>query len=150
MTETNHEKIVFKFYDEDINEQITESIWALKIGEYYKIDNIPFYAYHYAVDDIVETITEDGDLKVNKLITASGNSTIRILFDDTRELDRIKEELDQMDCDSEISRNNKLLALNIPKNVSYKKIREYLDFMENNGDLQYEEACISEYHQGEI
>lgn len=149
MTENNHEKVVFKFFDEEINELITESVWALKVGKYYKIDNIPFYAYHYATEDIVEVVDENGELKVSKLIEASGNSTIRILFDEINELDRIKSELDLMECDSEISRNNKMLAVNIPKEVVYKKIKEYLDFLEDAGDLQYEESCISEHHQKE-
>lgn len=147
MKDNNLEKIVFKFFDEEINEHITESVWALKIGQYYKIDNIPFYAYHYSAEDIVETINENNELKVNKLIEASGNSTIRILFDEISELARIKDELNLMGCDSEISKNSKLLALNIPKKVSYVKIKEYLDYLEKNDDLQYEESCISEHHQ---
>lgn len=144
MIKDNHTKIVFKFYDEDIDELITERVWATKIGDFYKIDNIPFYVYLYSTDDIVQVIEEENELKVEKLIEPSGNSTLRILFDDVNELDKVREELNLLNCDSEVNRRNKLLAVNIPKSISYKKIT---DFIESKQELQYEESCISEYHK---
>lgn len=137
-------KIYFKFYDEDLDQMITESVWAIKEGQYYRIDNIPFYASLYSTDDVVEVKNDNGELVVEKLIEPSGNSTIRILFDDEHELDRIREELIVLDCDCEISRRSKLLAVNIPKAVSYKNIINYLESIDN---LQYEESCISEHHR---
>lgn len=144
MIKDKHTKIVFKFYDEDIDELITERVWATKIGDFYKIDNIPFYVYLYSTDDIVQVIEEENELKVEKLIEPSGNSTLRILFDDVNELDKVREELNLLNCDSEVNRRNKLLAVNIPKSISYKKI---IDFIESKQELQYEESCISEYHK---
>jgi Domain of unknown function (DUF4265) len=144
MIKDEHTKIVFKFYDEDIDELITERVWATKTGSFYKIDNIPFYAYLYSTDDIVQVVEDENELKVEKLIEPSGNSTLRILFDDVNELDKIREELNLLNCDSEVNRRNKLLAVNIPKSISYKKI---IDFIESKQELQYEESCISEYHK---
>ena len=146
MDKENISKIFFKFFDEDLDQTITEGVWAKKKGQYYKIDNIPFYAYLYSTDDIVEVKEDNGELIVERLIEPSGNSTVRILFEEEQELDRIKVELSLLSCDSETSRRSKLLAVNIPKSVTYRNVINYLESIDN---LQYEEACLSEHHRSQ-
>ncbi|WP_296148490.1 DUF4265 domain-containing protein [uncultured Flavobacterium sp.] len=146
MPET-YKEISFNFFDKDKNEQKIEWVWATSIGDYYKIDNIPLYAYRYSAEDIVSVIEGDGkELQVVSLIQPSGNSTVRILFKDLSEIDSIKEELILRKCDFEVGINENSLAVNIPKSVSYKKIIDYLESLE---DLQYEESCMSEYHKNQ-
>lgn len=147
MANNNYKKIFFTFLDESINEFIKEGVWAIPTGIYYKIDNIPFYAYLYSCDDIVEVELINNELIIKKLIEASGNSTVRLLFENKDYLFKIKEELNKLGCESESSENNLLLAVNIPKNIFYISIKNFLDNGETNNIFQYEEACISEYHQ---
>jgi hypothetical protein len=65
-------KIILEYEDE---EGVTkESIWAIPVGENYKVDNIPFYAESIALGDIVSVKEENGELKFDALIEASGHS----------------------------------------------------------------------------
>ncbi len=87
---------------------------------------------------------------VDKLIKASGNSTVRLLLNSTEELEKVKLELNELGLESESSSERKLLAVNIPKKIIYWAVRDYLIHGEKEGRWQYEEACISENHQKDI
>lgn len=142
-------KVIFKFYDDDLEQYIVESLWAKEEGLNYKLDNIPFHAYQYSCEDIVKAEKVDGELIVTDLIQASGNSTLRVLFDDLELLDSTKREIENLGYEAEIKRQNKLLAINVPKDKSYNKIRNYLESGEDLDKWGYEESCISEHHQNE-
>jgi hypothetical protein len=143
----NHIKVIFNFFDESIEEYTKEGVWAKKIDNYYQLDNIPFYAYLYSCDDIVEVEEIENELIVKKLIKPSGNSTIRLLFEDKETMFKIKEEIIQLGGESESSINNLLLAVNIPKEKDYLSFKEYFEKGEDKNLFQYEESCISENHQ---
>lgn len=147
MNETKQIKIVIEVISED-NEVIKESLWAKDLGNNMcQIDNIPFYAFCYSCDDVVRIEKDSDQLYVTELVEPSGNSTIRLLFENDEILLRAKETIKQMDLESESSLTAKLLALNIPKNLNYGKIKEFLQKGENDGVWEYEEASISEKHQ---
>lgn len=142
-------KILFEVeYDE--NEIIKESVWAKRLDNNFQIDNIPFYAYGYAYDDIVSAELHSGQLYVTELIKASGNSTIRILIQDTSIIKEVRTYLKEEGCDSEKSNVASLVAVDIPFNISYKKIKDFLENGEANEQWEYEEACISEKHRVDI
>ncbi|WP_445432655.1 DUF4265 domain-containing protein [Chryseobacterium indoltheticum] len=146
----NYVKLLFEVeYDQD--EIIKENVWAKKMDEdTYQIDNIPFYAYLYACDDIVNAEETDGQLKVVKLVKASGNSTVRLLFESEEELLLVKKEVESLSMEAESMLRNKLLAVNIPNNLSYKEVKNFFDKGEEFKQFEYEEACISEKHQLDI
>ncbi len=146
----NFKKVVFKFYESDLDEYIVESMWTKREGLHYKLDNIPFHVYQYSCDDIVETEEIDEQLMVKRLVKASGNSTFRVLFESLELLDNTRKELDKLGYESEVKRSNKLLAVNVPKELEYKKILNYLKKGEELDKWQYEESCISEHHQEEL
>lgn len=150
MTNQTHTKITFEYFDEDLNQNIIERLWAKPFNGNYILDNIPFHIYLYSCDDIVSTKEKDGQLFVDKLIEASGNSTVRLLLNSVEELEDIKEELNELGLESESSSEGKLLAVNIPKKIIYGTVRDYLIKGEEEGRWQYEEACISENHQKDI
>lgn len=143
-------KVIFRFYDDDLEQYVVESLWAKEEGINYKLDNIPFHVYQYSCDDIVKVEEVDGELMVTDLIEASGNSTLRVLFDNLELLDFTKIEIENLGYEAEIKRQNKLLTINVPKSKSYIKISNYLESGENLDKWNYEESCISEYHKNEI
>ena len=57
-----------------------ETLWAVDLGGgHYRLDNTPWYAYGISWQDVVEAQPdEDGQLQFVKLVSKSGNRTVRI------------------------------------------------------------------------
>jgi len=139
-----HKKIMFEHENAFEGGYGIESAWAISLGHCnYKLDNILFYAPEYSLGDIVSVEDRDGELFVTGLIEESGNSTVRIIFQDKDILNTTRDELRQLGCDSEISDISTLISVNIPKNIIYSEIRKFLDIGENNNLWSYEESCIA-------
>lgn len=140
---STHVKILFKIKKNDGICEI-ESVWAKVVPEGYKIDNIPFYAFGIAYDDVVEaTLDDDGMLNFSKLIIASGHSTIRLWVAEEQSVKKIRDELREMGCSSELE-IKRLIAVDVPPFASYTQIKKYLERQENNGVFEYEEACLGQ------
>lgn len=143
-------KITFRQKDED-DDVIVENVWATKLGENaFRLENIPFEVYLYAFEDVVITRQSHGELMVEKLHEASGNSTFRIMFEDVESLQKIKASLLEKKCDSESDSKRLLLAVCVPQEVAFKEIQKYLQGLEDRGILEFEEACISEAHRTQM
>ncbi|MBS5837544.1 MAG: DUF4265 domain-containing protein, partial [Neisseria sp.] len=82
-------KIFFKLIIEDNYPPVSEeSIWGVNLGNnLFKINNIPFYTKDVSFDDTVSVVDIDGVLHYKKTIKSSGNSTIRIIFFDGKEIE---------------------------------------------------------------
>ena len=66
-----------------------ETLWGEKIGEgLYRIDNIPFFANGISDGDIVKAeVSEEGLLKIEKVVERSGQVNCRVIFE--KETDEI-------------------------------------------------------------
>src|SRR5260221_10964493 len=120
------EKIIFEYIDAN-NDYALESAWAEKLGDEYKLDNILFYALGYALGDIVSVEDRNGERYVTGLIEESGHSTIRILFNNKDDVQPTRDRLKTMGCDSELSDIPILISVDIPANVDYKIIKQFLE-----------------------
>lgn len=138
-----HTKILFEHNNTPDNSYGIESAWAIPLEKYFKIDNILFYAPEYSFGDIVSVENRDGELFVNGLIKESGHSTIRIIFEDEKNISIEREYLKSIGCESEISDVPILISVDIPPEVNYKKIKEYLEEGERLSKWSYEESCIA-------
>jgi len=138
-----HVKILFEFKNAINDEYGIESAWAVPEGLYYRIDNILFYASEYSLGDIVNVEDRKGELFVIELIKESGHSTVRIVFYDINDVVKTREYLKNLGCESEISDIPTLIAVDIPPNVDYKKIKAYLEDGTSLSKWGYEEACIA-------
>lgn len=135
-------KVLFEVDDDD-GGFLIESVWATAEDEGYRIDNIPFFARGFASGDLVAAEREpDGSLRCTKLVAASGHSTLRIAFEDAGDIQGIRHELRQLGCDSELGFG--IVAVDVPPNVPYTRLREYLDARVADGVLDYEEACLGQ------
>lgn len=136
-------KIKLYYYD-DKDQQWIESLWAKPYNENYILDNSPFYALDYALGDVVSGKMIEGQLFVDSLIEESGNSNIQVVFFDKTLVQKIRNELKEMGCSSELSDRPHLIAVNVPKEVDYfGKIRPYLDEYSNKEIIGYGEACLA-------
>jgi hypothetical protein len=121
-----------------------ESAWAIRKNDNYVLDNILFYAKEYAYLDVVRAKERDGELIVTGLVEASGHSLVRILFFDLDEVSSVRHFLQSEGCDSELSDLPQLISVDIPPDISYSRIKSYLDAGELEEKWTYEEACIAQ------
>lgn len=121
-----------------------ESVWAIPLeNNTFKLDNLLFYAPEYSWGDIVSVENREGELFVTGLIKESGHSTVRIILNDQKDVEKTRDYLKSLGCDSEISDVPILISVDIPPSVSYLQIKNYLENGEKSSKWSYEEACIA-------
>lgn len=136
-------KILFYIEQDDGTFEI-ESLWAVPEQVGYRLDNIPFFAQSVAWGDVVAAESDpDGGLRYTGLVTASGHSTVRVLLNDPKDVQRVRDELHAMGCDSERWKSS-LIAVDVPPTVSYSIVRSYLEHGELSGAFEYEEGCLAQ------
>jgi hypothetical protein len=138
----DHIKVFFTIPSSDSEETETESLWATQCDDGYKLDNIPFYAKGVALNDVVSAEETNGYLCVTSLLKPSGHSTVRIWFANTDDIEPFREILRKIGCASEISDVPRLIAVDIPPDVDYSKIRRILDEGLSEEKWDYQEACL--------
>ena len=123
----------------------TESLWCRKQDDNYIIDNIPFIAKRVALGDIVKAEYDQDDKAYyfDDFVEVSGNSTIRLYFENESMIEQIREQLNVFGCESEVFLARKIVAINISKAVDYRLIKQYLEKGEQNNLWEYEESCLS-------
>lgn len=139
-------KILFEYDSGSPDSPELEAMWAIPTIEGFKLDNIPFYARGIAAGDIVSASPDpDGMLRFESLVTSGQHSTVRLWFakDHESEVQRIRQELRDLGCTSELSDLPRLVAVDIPPTISYDVVRNVLDSYESDGVLEYEESCLA-------
>ncbi len=136
-------KIFFKLIIEDNYPPVSEeSIWGVDLGNnLFKINNIPFYTKDVSFDDTVSVIDIDGALHYKKTIKSSGNSTIRIIFFDEKEIEDYINAIQKMGCEYE-KFSSTFIAINIPITTNLEIVLDYLEY------LSFKE--IADYEYGKI
>lgn len=131
-----------------------ESLWTIKSGNFYKLDNIPFFVYNLAYGDIV-AIEEDNEEKwFDELIESSENSLVQLELekdsDDSAYKKEVGERFEALGCDWEGMKNSNRIGVNIPKEIDYLEIKKELENGLIAGAWDYKEACLSDTHQSHI
>ena len=138
-------KIFFKYDETPDGRYEVESMWAEPQADGYKLDNIPFHAKGVACGDVVAvTAGPDGAPWYDRLVLASGHSTIRLWFTREEDVKRVRDELRDRGCESEQSELARLVAVDVPPRVPYAPIKARLDAQEREGLFEYEEACLGQ------
>lgn len=138
----DHIKVFFTISSTDSKETETESLWTTRCGAGYRLENIPFYAKGVGLNDLVSAEEVNGSLWVTGLLQPSGNSTVRIWFENIDDIEPTRSRLRKMRCDSEISDLPRLIAVNVPSVVDYSKIKQILDMGASEEKWDYQEACL--------
>jgi hypothetical protein len=138
-------KVVLVYRDNE-GEIAEETVWVQQVGENFKIDNIPFYAPNLSRNDLISVEDDEGTLYFDKLIEASGHSTVQVIFFKAGESERVLKSIEQLSCQWEGMKGQPYFAVDIPPNVNYKKVRQLLDIEFDNKNLDFKEACLSENH----
>ncbi|RSC80276.1 DUF4265 domain-containing protein [Acinetobacter haemolyticus] len=139
-------KIIVDYLDKN-GSLSREIVWGKKFeNDKYYIKNIPFFAPNISFDDLIEVDNEEGSLYFNDLVEPSNNSTLRIIFfeDDSKSIYELLRKIESYLAEWEGLENKPYYAINVPKNVNYKVLKNFLDEYEVFFD--YEESCLSEKH----
>lgn len=142
MEQENRVKVKFIYYNLE-NELETESVWADKEEQFYRIKNIPFFAPNIAYDDLISVEDDDDELFYDELIQESGNSTIQIIVFKENDVKSITKQLEQFGCGWEGSHLKTYISVNVPKNIEYQVVKSYLDSLESEHIISYKEACLA-------
>lgn len=135
------EKVFFNLIVEDDYPPVSsESVWGEKTASStFIVKNIPFYSRDACLHDEVAVIAGvDGEHLFDKVVTSSGNSTIRIIFfaEGVPHISPVLESLVNIGCKWE-GMSKKFFSINIPAEVSFDeaidllaegKGKDWLDF----------------------
>jgi hypothetical protein len=141
----SHQARIFFVQDIGGEQYETESLWCIKDGDNYIIDNIPVVAKRISLGDTIKA-EYDPDDKVfyfDDFVAVSGNTTVRIFFNDDQHIESVREELNKLGCESEGFLQRKIVAVNIPKAVNYRPVKDFLDSGEQQQKWTYEESCLA-------
>jgi len=155
MAEIKHEKILFKYHSDILDELTVETMWAEEIDKdngIYKLDNIPFYGPLIATDD--EFYAEFDELEqmltYQKTTKHSGNSIVLVIITkDGFNKEILRDRFKELNCTSE-GLNDSYFSMEILKGVNYSGIKKILEEYENDEILEYAEPCLSDKHQTDL
>lgn len=141
---SERQKVLFVQKNAD-GEFETESIWCLRDNDNYIIDNIPFVAKRVSLGDTIkaEYDASENAFYFDDFITVSGNTTVRLYFDDESLIEDVRKELNNFGCESEGFLQRKIVAVNVPQNIDYRPVKQYLDSGEQKKIWTYEESCLA-------
>jgi len=122
-----------------------EDVWASSNGSNYKVENIPFFTHNIAYGDLISVETEGNRLFFLDLIKASQHSTIQIVFFDLNSLNQLTSYVENFNCTWE-GMHGKYISIDVPPEVDYAKLKEFLETGLKENKWDYKEACLSATH----
>ncbi|KFA89393.1 DUF4265 domain-containing protein [Archangium violaceum] len=139
-------KVFFELeQDEDGYPPVTcESMWATPVGNgLYRLGNIPFFASGVAYEDVVSAVRrDDGTRGFVEVVRPSGHSTLRVIVYEASEVPALRQELEALGCDTELSHIPNLMAVDVPPAVPLDSVRSLLETGTASERWEYEEACL--------
>jgi hypothetical protein len=104
-----------------------ETPWAKRVGDYFRLDNLPWFAFNLSEDDIIEaTPTEyEGLFDFVRVHRPSGNRLLRITFAEPEGSQPVLDHLMTMGCRYE-GLNRKFFAVSVPPAVDFDAVAIYL------------------------
>lgn len=145
MKKNKHIKVLFHLeQDEDGYPPFSiEGLWCKKtVNNTYIVDNVPFYADGISLGDEIYVSEEDGEYHFQSIVKPSGNSTLRVHFNDKR-MQEVRDILLGMGCKVEISNLPSFISVNVPPEISLKGVEDFLINMQKECDsLAYEHGVV--------
>ena len=122
----------------------TESIWCQVDGDNFIIDNIPFVAKRISLGDVIKAEFDqvEGRYYFEDFVSISGNTTVKIFVYHDAIIESTRKWLSNSGCESEVLQVRSIVAVNIPKSVSYIPIKAFFEMGEQKGQWVYEESCL--------
>ena len=118
-----------------------ESMWGEQIARNkFRLDNIPFYVRGVANGDCVRVEYLQGQPWFQEVLKRSGHFTVRVLISSEANVSKVRSLFRDLGCKTEQDRIKILIAIDVPPNVAYSKVKSILEGGEKRGDWEYEEG----------
>ncbi|WP_329430898.1 DUF4265 domain-containing protein [Streptosporangium sp. NBC_01495] len=148
---TTHVRVVFELQQDDDGwpPAGSERLWAIPVGPgRARLDNIPFFVRGVACGDVVRIETDaEGVVWAKEVVEFSGNCTIRVVPDDSGDLEGDLENVlglfAPLGIEGEGLEQFGLVALNIPPTANLAGAKQLLSEGQDSW-WDYEEGCITE------
>ena len=89
-------------------------------------------------------------LTYHKTTKFSNNSIVLVsICKDGKDREVLRSEFRQLNCTSE-GLNDTYFSMEILKSTDYKIVKNKLDFLQENGVIEYTEPCFSDKHRNDI
>jgi hypothetical protein len=131
--------------DIDLKDEVcgVESLWAEPAGDgLYRLRNVPFLAYGYSEQDVVQATDVDGHLIVNGVAGRSGHSTYRLFFPEATGNEKFRplwEPFAKLGCTFERA-NSRLIGVNVPPDTDVYAVYAVLEKGEQAKHWTFEEG----------
>ena len=132
-------------HDPEDTEIFTEKVEAEKVGEYYRLINVPAFAPNIAYGDIVKVEFDEGEFHFDELMEESGFSVAHILMWKLESKDQIISVLNDFGCGVNTHLAENYIVVSIPPQLLYNSIRLFLLSEESKGNIDFSE-CLSKVH----
>ncbi len=145
MAEENYKKVSFELQQDEYGYPPDgwEVLWADEIEPgLYLVDNIPFYVKGISSGDVVSAEESGERLKFKELVRPSKNSVIRLMVSDVGGVQAARDSFRELGCESELSNLPKLVAIEVPGNVSFGPVGALIDQGAQSGRWEYEEGVL--------
>jgi hypothetical protein len=120
-----------------------EILWGKETSPgLYCIDNIPFYAKGISSGDVVAAEPQEGQLQFKEMVRPSSNSVFRLYVSDPTDVQAVRDSFRKLGCESELSNNPKLVAVEIPRTAPFEPVAALLDEGANSGRWEYEQGVL--------
>jgi len=111
--------------------------------EEYILDNIPFFVENIALGDLIEVSDDnDGRLWFSRIIEDGGHSTLWAFVEDLQTMETLRSTLHGLGLRSEADAKRGMVALDLPPDVDYASVAQYLDKGEKQGRWEYAEGAV--------
>ncbi|MFY7632068.1 DUF4265 domain-containing protein [Streptomyces sp. NY05-11A] len=132
-----------------------ERLWGEKTDVRFEVRvvNTPFFVPGISFGDLVRVRAdhERRELVYEGFGAESGHSTVRIIFMRSNVRESMERRLLEVGCSWETVRKfENLMAVDIPPDVGYGELRQWLLEHLDSGDIEIQESAISVVHRGQL
>lgn len=120
-----------------------EGLWVRPlVGGTVLLDNIPFYAKGVAPGDELAVSETDGETWFRSLVKSGGASVFRIHASDDAGIAKVREELLDFGLPSEVNRDVRLIAVEVPAAADIRPVLDYLVVGQESERFDFEEGTL--------
>jgi hypothetical protein len=122
----------------------SETLWAIPTGVagHYRIDNVPFFVVGVSLGDVVLAKAGERSLEFVGVVEKSGHRTLGLRYWSDQVRSALRTRLTELGCRVERGDARKVLAVDIPPEVSLDEVTAYLARLEGLAELSYYENDV--------